>query len=95
MSEGVLPVIPADPHGQRAADADADADADDRAAALVLEPVSDLPTLDISTPCCSTDTSLDRLDHDWPCGFGRFEIVASTPAVHAKSRNPENQPGED
>ncbi|WP_225099717.1 hypothetical protein [Streptomyces sp. CoH27] len=38
-----------------------------------------LPTLDITTPCCTTDTSLDRLDYDWPCGFARFEIAAWNP----------------
>ncbi|MFE8942638.1 hypothetical protein [Streptomyces sp. NPDC007856] len=38
-----------------------------------------LPTLDITTPCCTTATSLDRLDYDWPCGFARFEIAAWNP----------------
>ncbi|MFB7506738.1 hypothetical protein [Streptomyces broussonetiae] len=38
-----------------------------------------LCTLDITTPCCTTDTSLDRLDYDWPCGFARFEIAAWNP----------------
>ena len=41
-----------------------------------------LPTLDITTPCCTTDTSLDRLDFDWPCGFARFEIAAWNPRRH-------------
>ncbi|MFI1072547.1 hypothetical protein [Streptomyces puniciscabiei] len=38
-----------------------------------------LPTLHITTPCCSTATSLDRLDYDSPCGFARFEIAAWNP----------------
>ncbi|MGW2644761.1 hypothetical protein ACWC2T_07540 [Streptomyces sp. NPDC001393] len=41
-----------------------------------------LPTLDITTPCCTTETSLDRLDYDWPCGFARFEIAAWNPRRH-------------
>lgn len=38
-----------------------------------------LPILGITTPCCTTDTSLDRLDYDRPCGFARFEIAAWNP----------------
>ncbi|AKN72588.1 hypothetical protein QR97_24990 [Streptomyces sp. PBH53] len=38
-----------------------------------------LPTLDVTTPCCTTPTSLDRLDYDGPCGFARFEIATWNP----------------
>jgi hypothetical protein len=38
-----------------------------------------LPTLDVTTRCCATGTSLDRSDYDWPCGFARFEIAAWNP----------------
>lgn len=30
-------------------------------------------------PCCGTDTSLDQLDYQWPCGFARFEIEVWNP----------------
>ncbi|MFF2775962.1 hypothetical protein ACFVU3_13735 [Streptomyces sp. NPDC058052] len=36
-------------------------------------------TLVVEVPCCGTDTSLDVLDYDWPCGFARFEIAIWNP----------------
>lgn len=36
-------------------------------------------TLAIETPCCGGSTTLDALDHDWPCGFARFEIAVWNP----------------
>lgn len=35
--------------------------------------------LTITTPCCSTPTSLDRLAYDWPAGFGRFSVDVREP----------------
>lgn len=128
MSEGILSVIPTDPHWQP------EPETGERAAALVRQLVSGVPGaedadpddveldvdwyelpravdcgqnlmrvgcphcggsidvewytdlldehedgfagLDVTTPCCTTATSLDRLDYDWPCGFARFEIAA-------------------
>ena len=37
--------------------------------------------LRVTTPCCSTATSLDRLDYEWPAGFARFVLEASNPNV--------------
>ncbi|WP_329256065.1 hypothetical protein OG223_32140 [Streptomyces sp. NBC_01478] len=37
------------------------------------------PTLAVTAPCCAAATSLDALDHDWPCGFARFEIAVWNP----------------
>ncbi|MER5312068.1 hypothetical protein ABT034_30260 [Streptomyces sp. NPDC002773] len=36
-------------------------------------------TLAVEVPCCGGSTTLDVLDHDWPCGFARFEIAIWNP----------------
>lgn len=35
--------------------------------------------LDIKTPCCGKDTSLNELQYDFPCGFACFEIDIMNP----------------
>ncbi len=40
---------------------------------------ADLATLTTTVPCCSTATTLDVLEYDWPCGFARFEIAVWNP----------------
>jgi hypothetical protein len=39
----------------------------------------DYERLAVTTPCCSTRTSLNDLDYVWPAGFARAELVATTP----------------
>lgn len=51
----------------------------ERHADLLDEGEDTLPALDITPACCTTDTSLDRLDYDWPYGFARFGIAAWNP----------------
>jgi hypothetical protein len=36
--------------------------------------------LAVEVPCCGVATSLDVLEHHWPCGFARFEIAIRNPA---------------
>ena len=38
-----------------------------------------LRSLDVTTPCCGTATSLNELDYDFPVGFGRFVLEALNP----------------
>jgi len=35
--------------------------------------------LAVTTPCCATRTTLNDLDHVWPAGFARAELVVSVP----------------
>ena len=35
--------------------------------------------LAVTTPCCGTRTTLNDLDHVWPAGFARAELVVSVP----------------
>jgi hypothetical protein len=32
-------------------------------------------SLDVVVPCCTTATTFDRLDYDWPMAFAMFEIA--------------------
>lgn len=36
-------------------------------------------SLAVCTPCCSTDTSLEKLNYIWPVAFGRFVLEATNP----------------
>ncbi len=37
--------------------------------------------LEVVTPCCSTQTSLNDLTYEWPAGFARFVLEAMNPKV--------------
>jgi len=37
--------------------------------------------LAVTTPCCSTRTTLNDLVFDWPAGFSRFVLEARNPGV--------------
>ena len=35
--------------------------------------------LNVRTPCCDGNTSLDKLNYQWPVAFGRFVLEAGNP----------------
>lgn len=37
--------------------------------------------LDISTPCCHAETSLNDLRYEWPAGFARFTLQVCDPST--------------
>jgi hypothetical protein len=37
--------------------------------------------LTVVTPCCSSETSLNDLDYEWPAAFGRFVLEAMNPNI--------------
>jgi hypothetical protein len=37
--------------------------------------------LNITTPCCGADVSLNDLNYDWPAGFARFVLEAANPGI--------------
>lgn len=39
----------------------------------------DRSSLAVVTPCCSCQTTLDKLNYGWPFGFGRFSIEIRNP----------------
>lgn len=46
---------------------------------LLEEHADGFATLDAAVPCCGAEVRLDALDHQWPCGFARFEIEVWNP----------------
>ncbi len=37
--------------------------------------------LGVTTPCCTSQTTLNDLVYDWPAGFARFVLEARNPGV--------------
>ena len=37
--------------------------------------------LNVVTPCCQTEASLNDLEYTWPQGFARFVLVAKNPGI--------------
>lgn len=70
MSDGVLSVIPTDPHGQP------DRPAAERATTLVTVLTGGLA---VDTDVEADVDQYDALDFDRPCAFARFEIAVGNP----------------
>jgi len=40
-------------------------------------------SLEVQTPCCRRQTSLNDLRYEWPAGFARFDLSARNPQVRS------------